>query len=284
MRSALYVPGNAPEKLTKALGLDTDEIIVDLEDAVPPDGREAARTAVAAWLTEHARGARPRIWVRINPGRTGAEDTAAVAVPGVAGVVAAKTRGVCDVAALDGPLRAAERRHGLVPGTFGVVPLIETARGLLAAGELAGAPRVVRLQLGEADLRAELGIEPGADERELLYARSRLVLAAAAAGIEPPLAPVSTAVRDPDGLRESSLALRRLGFRGRACIHPAQLAVVNEVFTPSAGEVERARELVGRYEEALAAGLAVCTDPEGRLIDEAVVRSARLLLARASPG
>ncbi|MEO3977852.1 CoA ester lyase [Streptomyces sp. CAU 1734] len=280
-RSVLYVPGDAPEKLTRALRSGADELIVDLEDAVPPDSRDAARREVAGRLREVAAGAVPLLWVRVNPGEQGIRDAAAVALPGVAGVVAAKARDPAGLAALGRTLAAAEHEHGLAEGTFGIIPLIESAGAVLLAPRLARAPRVVRLQLGEADLRAELGVDPGPDGRELLHVRSRIVLAAAAAGIRPPVAPVSTDVRDPEGLRESTRAFARLGFRGRACIHPAQIPVVNEVFTPSPEEVDRAREVVTRFREALAAGTAVCLDGRGRLIDEAVVRRARRLLATA---
>ncbi len=160
----------------------------------------------------------------------------------------------------------------------GVVPLLESARAVLRAGELARAPRVQRLQIGEADLRADVGIVPGADERELLYARSHVVLASAAAGIKPPIAPVSTNFRDLDAFRASTVELARLGFVGRACIHPGQVAIANDVFTPSPEEVETARRLVGRWEFA---GAGVAVDDDGRFVDEAVVRQARLVLARA---
>ncbi|MBA8956891.1 hypothetical protein ACFQU9_14080 [Actinomadura namibiensis] len=113
----------------------------------------------------------------------------------------------------------------------------------------------------------------------LLWARSQVVLASAAARVRPPIAPVSTDFRDLEALRTSTLALRRLGFRGRACIHPAQLPVVNEVFTPSPQEIARARDLVARHDAAMAEGSGVCLDERGRLVDEAVVRSARRLLA-----
>nr|BFE78220.1 hypothetical protein GCM10020093_008210 [Planobispora longispora] len=158
-------------------------------------------------------------------------------------------------------------------------PLLESGAAVLAAAEIARAPRVVRLQLGEADLRADLGVEPGPDERELLWARSQVVLASAAARIAPPLGPVSTDFRDLDRLRASTLALRRLGFRGRACVHPAQIAVVNEVFTPTGEELERARRLVERFE---ASGTGVVLDDAGRMVDEAVIRQARRTLAAAS--
>lgn len=275
MRSALYVPGDRPEKLAKALDRGADALIVDLEDAVAPGAKEHARQAVAAWLDTlpPANGpataaGTPRIWVRINPGPLGSADLRAVALPAVTGVCVAKTESVADLVAVDSALSGAP--------WIEVCPILESASAVLSAPLIAGGPRVARMQLGEADLRADTGIEPGPDEREMLWARSQVVLASAAARLAPPLAPVSTGFRDLAALRESTLALKRLGFRGRACIHPAQIPVVNDVFTPTRGEVDRARSLVERFETA-ASGVAV--DDTGHMIDEAVVRQARRILA-----
>ncbi|BCJ76713.1 CoA ester lyase [Catellatospora sp. IY07-71] len=296
MRSYLYVPGDAPAKLAKALTVGADALIVDLEDAVPPAAKETARETVAAFVATAASGSfgetartpsdhravspkLPRVWVRVNPGEAGHADAAAVVGAGLAGVCLAKTESVAQLAALDGVLTRLERRAGLAPGGVRVVPLLESAAAVLDAPALARGPRVARLQLGEADLAADLGVTLGPDERELLWARSHTVLASAAAGIAPPVAPVSVNFRDLDTLRGSTLALKRLGFRGRACIHPAQLPVVHEVFTPAESEVAAARDLVRRYEQAIRDGSGVCLDERGRLVDEAVVRSARRLLA-----
>ncbi len=149
---------------------------------------------------------------------------------------------------------------------------------MLRAAEIAQAPRVRRLQVGEADLKADTGIEPGDDERELLWVRSQVVLVSAAAGIDPPVGPVSTNFRDLDALRVSTEAVRRLGYRGRACIHPAQIAVVHEVFTPSPEQVDAARALIAAYDAAVAAGSGVLIGADGRMVDEAVVRQARRLV------
>ncbi|MEV4415808.1 CoA ester lyase [Catellatospora sp. NPDC049609] len=332
MRSYLYVPGDSPAKLAKALTVGADALIVDLEDAVPPSGKDAARAAVATFLaaaasapaaasataddaapapgaagagagkiavsgqnlgsnhtsgpdtaiftaTPIAAGGVPRIWVRINPGELGHVDAAAVVGPGLAGLYFAKTESVEQLTALDTLLARLEQRAGLPPGAVRVVPLLESAAAVLAAPVIARGPRVARLQLGEADLAADLGVVLGPDERELWWARSHAVLACAAAGIAPPVAPVSVNFRDLDALRESTLALKRLGFRGRACIHPAQLAVVHEVFTPAESELAAARDLVRRHEQAVRDGSGVCLDERGRLVDEAVVRSARRLLS-----
>nr|WP_307798288.1 aldolase/citrate lyase family protein [Actinoplanes flavus] len=163
-------------------------------------------------------------------------------------------------------------------GVVGLVPLLETPQAILAAAAIASAPRVTRLQIGEADLSAELGITPGDQDQELLFVRSSVVLASAAAGIEPPAAAVTTDFRDLEALRRSTQALKRLGFRGRACIHPAQIPVVHDAFTPSSEEIATARDLITRFE---AAGGGVCLDARGRMVDLAVIRDARRTLALA---
>ncbi|MET7425153.1 CoA ester lyase [Dactylosporangium sp. NPDC005555] len=280
MRSYLYVPGDAPAKLDKALDRGADALIVDLEDAVPLAGKDRARAIVASWLADLPASGRPAVWVRVNPGPVGALDARAVVGPHLAGVCLAKA-GASDVAALGAALAAAESSRGLPVGSVAVVPLLETATAILDAPAIARAPRVARLQIGEADLRAELGVTLGPDERELLHVRSHVVLASAAAGIAPPVASVSTDYRDLPALRASTVAFRRLGFVGRACIHPAQIPVVNEVFTPTAEELQEASDLVRRFDAAVASGAGVLVGADGRMVDAAVVRAARRLLTLA---
>ncbi|MGW5161147.1 HpcH/HpaI aldolase/citrate lyase family protein [Nonomuraea wenchangensis] len=271
-RSYLYVPGDSPDKLGKALGRGADALIVDLEDAVPAAGKDAARTAVRDWLDTADPGP-VEIWIRVNPGELREIDVRAVATsPRVTGLVLAKVETADELATLDALLT------GLGAERLPVVPLLESAAAVLRAPQIAMAPRVARLQVGEADLRADTGITPGDDERELLWVRSQMVITSAAAGIDPPVGPVSTDFRDLDALRASTLGLARLGYVGRACIHPAQLAVVNEVFTPGDDEVGWARDLVARFETE---GSGVLIDANGRMVDEAVVRQARRILARA---
>ena len=178
-----------------------------------------------------------RVWVRVNAGAEREADVRAVAGPGLTGLVAAKTETVRELDELDALLTS-------LGSSAGVVPLLESAAAVLSAKEIAGAPRVRRLQVGEADLRADVGIETGPDERELLYARSHVVLASRAAGVAPPIAPVSTQFRDLPAFARVDPGNGRLGFVGRACIHPAQVAVANEVFTPSPEAVEAAGRLL----------------------------------------
>ncbi|WP_306362258.1 CoA ester lyase [Nocardia sp. CC227C] len=273
MRSVLYVPGNRPELFDKAVSGPADVVLLDLEDAVPVRDKDGARAEVAAWLRAAAPSAR-RVWVRVNPGEQGIEDIRAVAPAGVESICLAKAESAQQIRAVGELLAAVE------PATrpIRLCPLLESAAAVCAAREIAAAPRVLHLMVGEADLCAELGITPGRDGYEMVALRTGIVLASAAAGIAPPPAPTSTDFRDLDGLRASTEALRRLGFRGRTCIHPAQVPVVNEVFTPGPAELDAARGLVRRF-EAAAGGIVL--DDAGRMVDRAVVRRARAQLDNA---
>ena len=280
-RSYLFAPGDQVRKLQHALESGADAIIADLEDAVAPSAKANARHMVASWLSR-LDGDQPQLWVRVNGSpRLLVEDVHAVVGPAVTGICLPKTQGPEQLRGLGELLGVAERQAGLAEGALKVVPLVESAAGLLSARAIAEQPRVWQLGLGELDLCAEVGLQPSADERELLSIRLQVVLASAAAGLASPIGPVSTDFRDLDGLRRSTDALRRLGFGSRWAIHPAQVPVINEVFTPSPDQVEAARRLVERYDDALDQGVGVCVDEDGRMVDEAVVRMARRVLARA---
>jgi citrate lyase subunit beta / citryl-CoA lyase len=278
-RSYLFAPGDQVRKLQHALGSGADAIIADLEDAVAPSAKANARHLVANWLSR-LDGDQPQLWVRVNGSpRLLVEDVHAVVGPAVTGICLPKTQGPEQLRSLGELLGAAERQAGLTEGALKVVPLVESAAGLLSARAIAEQPRVWQLGLGELDLCAEIGLQPSADERELLSIRLQVVLASA--GLASPIGPVSTDFRDLDALRHSTDALRRLGFGSRWAIHPAQVSVINQIFTPSADQVEAARRLVERYDGALDQGVGVCVDEDGRMVDEAVVRTARRVLARA---
>jgi len=276
IRSCLYVPGTRPDRLTGALTRGADVVIADLEDAVAPGDKVAARTTVAAWLADLPAPPAQR-WVRVNSD-TLADDIAAVALPGLAGLVLPKLDDPATLDHVDALLADLEADRGLPPSSIAVAPLIESANGVLNAPAIARGPRVGRLQLGEADLSADLGVTLGPTGLELLYARSRIILASAGAGLPGAVGPVWTAIDDLDGLRRSSLELKDLGFRARSVIHPKHIEIVNEVFTPGAAEVERARRVVADYDRALAEGRGAIRDATGTMIDEAMVRSARDLL------
>ncbi|MEI4273732.1 CoA ester lyase [Klenkia sp. LSe6-5] len=276
VRSWLYVPGDRPDRFAKALASGAGAVVLDLEDAVPPAGKDAARAAVVDWLAGPPVDA--QVWVRVGTGERGRDDVDAVARGArLTGVVLPKasTRALLD--RVHEQLLAAETATGRAPCSLGVSPLVESAAGVLAAPALASGPRVRCLQLGEVDLAADLGVTPGPDGAELLLARSTVVLASAAAGIAPPPAAVSTEFRDLVAFEAETRRLLALGFRGRACIHPAQVEVVERVCRPSAEEVAAARDVLVR----LAASPGVAVGADGKLLDEAVARKARATLGLA---
>lgn len=275
IRSYLYVPGNAPDKMRKAATGEADAVVVDLEDAVPWSAKDEARAAVRRWLGE---GGAPgkEVWVRINPGQPALADIRALqGVDGLGGVMLAKAESADQVRRVRDLLWEGHGDQLLVS------PLLETPGAILCALDIAKLAGVQRLQIGEYDLCAEMGISPGEDEAEVAPMRNAVVMASAAAGIQPPPAPVSIEIHDTDRFRRSTELAARQGFVGRACIHPAQVAVVHEVFTPAEAAVQDARSIVALFEDHVSSGKGVLIDAKGRLLDEAVVRQARRTLSLA---
>ncbi|PXY25895.1 CoA ester lyase [Prauserella sp. PE36] len=262
-RSWLYVPGDRPERIAKALASDADAVILDLEDAVAPAAKAEARRTVVATLAEGRRA-----YVRVNATNSphGTADLAALAAePGaLAGVRLPK----CED---PGELRRVADTLG-VP----VYPVLESALGVENAFALATAhPLVAGISLGEADLAADLRVTGG---EGLAWPRSRVVVAARAAGLPSPVQSVWTAVRDLDGLRADTEQGRRAGFFGRSVIHPAQIPVVHEACAPDAEDVAWARSLVDAVSEN---DEAAWIDASGRFVDKAIVERALWLLAIA---
>ncbi len=274
-RSWLYVPADDASRLAKAAGRGADALIVDLEDGVAPSAKSAARDNLRAFLADAP--SPPAVWVRITSEPEGLElDLDACLHDNVAGIVLAKAGDpaqIANVVARLGQLSGAPR---------GVMPLIETGRAVFNVADIAGVPGVTQLQVGEADLRADLGITFGPDESELLVVRQRVVIVSSALDLLPPVAPVSVEFRDLDAFRASTQALARMGYIGRACIHPAQIEIAHEVFTPTDEQISAARALVSAAEAAAAEGRGAFTDDSGRMVDEAVVRHARRVLARSN--
>jgi citrate lyase subunit beta / citryl-CoA lyase len=265
-RSWLYVPATRPELVTKALAGPADAVVIDLEDAVPADAKDAARAGLAAAVA----GPRSKpLWVRVNAPTTpwGEADLAAVAALPVDGIRLPKSEDPTVVAQVAD--RLARPVH----------VLIETALGVEVADRLARASEwVTGVALGEADLLADLG---GSDPSALGWARGRIVVAARAAGRPAPVMSVYTDLADLDGLRTDSERARGLGFFGRSVVHPKQVPVVNAAFRPSADEIDGAHRIVAALERAQRAGSAVVVDERGRFVDAAVVNHARLVLALA---
>jgi citrate lyase subunit beta/citryl-CoA lyase len=278
-RSWLYVPGSSGDRLHRAGQRGADALIVDLEDAVAPAEKEPARSAVAAWLHDSP-AVDGEIWVRVNTGQLGLADANAVVSPRLSGICAPKVESRDELEALDAVLHAAERENGLAAGSIAVCPLVESATGLEALRAIVRAPRVRVLQIGEIDLAADLGLSPQPGGVELLAIRIQVVVACRAAGLAAPMGAVSPNFRDLDAFREDSKLLQRLGFWGRACIHPAQIAVVHELSAPSAAEVAAAEKVLELFDDALARGQGAALDEHGQMLDEATVRAARSVLAR----
>ncbi len=279
-RSILFVPGDRPERYANALGAGADAVCIDLEDAVPASRKDRARKSVARFLNERLAGsggdrANERsspvpVIVRVNDptGEEGERDADGLAhCPSPHAFMIPKVRTATDV-------QVAARA---LPVAAGVLPLIETARGLENAAAIAACDGVAGLVFGGFDLAIELGAEPCWEA--LLYARSRVVHAAVLGGLDAIDMP-SRDFGEMSGLREEAVRARRLGFAGKAAIHPAQIPVVHEVFTPSPDEVRRAREIVEA--DHAAGGSAVAL--KGRMVDRPVVEAARRVLRRARPG
>lgn len=266
-RSLLFAPGSDDRKVRKAFAAGADAVVVDLEDSVRADDKDAARRLASEIVAEAPPG--PARTIRVNAAGTPYfdDDLAAVEQLALDAVVLPKA----SPAAVDA---LAER------SSAPVVAIVETAAGLRDVHELAAHPRVAALVLGAVDLGLELRLRPRADRHELLLARSTLVLASAAAGLRPPFDAVHVDVRDRAGLEEESRYARSLGFGGKACVHPDQVAVVNRVFVPSEEDVAHARRVVEAYETGAAEGRGAVA-LGGEMIDLPVVEEARRILAAA---
>ncbi|WP_461170866.1 HpcH/HpaI aldolase/citrate lyase family protein [Arthrobacter sp. Z1-15] len=276
---ALYAPADRPERFEKALRAGADAVIVDLEDAVTASRKEDARAALTdfAALWEACGEGAPAVQVRVNASGSSAHDadvTAVAALPAAFGVRLPKTQSAADVEAL----RAA------LPGRQ-VHALLESALSIERAFEIASSG-VSTIATGEADLRAELGVPAGpGGEAGLAWSRSRIVNAAAAAGLPAPLMAVYADVVDVEGLEASCRAGRALGFSGRTAVHPRQLDIIRRVFTPDASEVARAQSIVDQVSAAAVDGTGAFVLEDGTFIDVAMVRAAERVidLAGAEP-
>lgn len=273
-RSYLFVPGNRPERFSKACSAGADAVIIDLEDAVPAAEKAPARSDIAAWLSVSQPVLQPAsqpvsqpVLIRINSSdsRWFNDDLELCKLPGVAGIVLPKAEQLDDI------LQARS-----VGDSIAVLPLIETARGFANAGELARAPGVQRLMFGSIDFQLDLGIN--GDDDELLYFRSQLVLLSRLAGLQAPVDGVTTAIDDAGQLRAETLRARRLGFGGKLCIHPKQVGPVNQHFSPTEDEIAWAKRVLDAA--AAANGAAVALD--GKMIDRPVILKAREIAGEAA--
>lgn len=260
--SYLFVPANRPERFDRACSSGADAVIVDLEDAVPPAEKDAARVSLAGWL-----GSAPRsVYVRINAADTPWHegDVALCRLPGVAGVILPKAENVGQ-ALVD---VCTERNLPLLP-------LIETALGFQNAARIAAGKQVQRLVFGTIDFQVDVGIDGDGDE--LLFFRSQLVLISRLAGLQPPVDGVCTEIDEPEQLNDDTMRAKRLGFSAKLCIHPRQVPLVNVCFAPTQEEVMWAERVVTAARKADGAAIAL----DGRMVDRPVIMKAERILRSA---
>jgi citrate lyase subunit beta/citryl-CoA lyase len=270
-RSFLFVPANRPERFAKALTSGADAVIIDLEDAVAPADKPAARGQLTDGFAQLNPADRARLVVRLNALGTPFHDDdlsllQQLAAQGLAGVMVPKAETV------DGLRRVSDA----IGPACGLLPLIESVAGLDAADALASAPQVLRLAFGNLDFQADLGLTCGPDEAELVPVRLAVVLAARRALLPLPVDGVTPGTQDMEQLQRDAARALRGGFGGKLCIHPMQVAGVNAAFSPSAAQLEWARRVLAAFE---AAGGGVFS-LDGRMVDAPVVRLAQRTLAQ----
>ncbi len=252
-RSWLFAPGDSEKKMTKAMEGEADIVLIDLEDAVAPDSKAAARPMVHDFIAANPEQ-RGRLWVRINPldGAHTLDDLVAIMPARPGGIMLPKVYGRQDVETLDRYLEALEVANGIEQGSTPVIVLItETAEAMFHTGDYKGAPRVVALTWGAEDLADSIGASSnkeadGAYSFTYELARSLTVLGAATAGVTA-IETISADFKDLEALKARAEKVRRDGYRGMMAIHPAQVPVINAAFTPTEAEIAEAQEIVGVF-------------------------------------
>jgi citrate lyase subunit beta / citryl-CoA lyase len=285
LRSMLFVPGDSERKLAKVAGGPADALILDLEDAVAKDRLPLARGLVGEYLKASRGTVRAQqLWVRINPLSTAdaLPDLAAIVAGTPDGIVVPKTNSGADATLLGNYLTALETREGVAPGSIKILAVAtETPAAMFTLGSFMGStPRLYGMTWGAEDLPAAVGASTNLDDSgnlEFTYqlARSLCLLAATAAGVEP-LDTVYTDFRDSPGLLKNAQAARRAGFTGKIAIHPDQVEVINQAFTPSAEDVAHAKRVI----EVFAAGVGTVS-LDGKMLDKPHLTQAQRVLAIA---
>lgn len=280
LRTMLFTPGNNMRMIQKAGTLGADAIILDLEDAVPMADKETARIFVRDSIGDlSVKG--PDVLVRVNALITGLaeEDLEWVVQKGLVGTVVPKVESKDDLVKV-ARLMDQQEKKGIEPGSLALVPILETAGGVLNAYEIATASqRVIAVAFGAIDFARDMGISLSREGTELLYARSRVAMSARAAGVQAIDTPWID-IADKEGLVQEAKMARQLGFRGKLLIHPSQIEPINTVFSPSESEVEYGKKVVEAFQRAEARGLGAIS-LEGKMIDIANFRQAEEVLSLA---
>jgi len=276
-RSALFVPSSDLRKAEKALSLNADCIILDLEDAVAISEKSNARSIALDILT---RASNKAIYVRINGIYTPfvLNDLMVVMKGNPAGIILPKAESKEEILRVDWLLSQLENEYKLSLGRVGLIPLIETAKGVLNAYEIASACTRVRcLAFGSIDYTLDIGTSMSAEGQEIFYARAHLVVVSRAAKCGAPIDTVYPEIRNVDGMRAESILARQLGFQGKLVIHPSQIEIANEIFSPTEKEIEYARKVIKAFKEAESQGIAA-VQIEGKFIDYPVAAWAQKVL------
>ncbi len=277
-RTLLFVPANQRRMLDKIVSLPADGFIFDLEDTVPPAEKANARAMSKETI---AKTPGNKSWVRVNAVPSGFlhEDLEAfVGAQGLAGFVVPKQDSVGDVAAVDRMIGSIETRKGLALGSTSIIVMIESAAGVLSAREIIGGAARIESAVyagGEdGDMNVSLGATWSSEGPEMMFVRQMTFVAARANNIQYPLDGVFSNVRDPEAFRRDTLLSKRLGFRGRTVIHPTQIDIANEIYSPTAAEIDYAGRVIAAYNEALARGVG-STTVDGKLVDVAMAKTAQ---------
>lgn len=271
-RSRIYLPGNRPRMIQKGPMLGADAVILDLEDSVAPEQKDAARLLVTRAI-ETINFGLSEVMVRINPvSHDGLKDLAVVLTAGPDSIVVPKCETRDDVLAVEDAVNAANPQKNV-----GILPMIETARGILNAFEVASAsPMVDAITFGGEDFTQDIGATRTKEGKEIFWGRSLVVIAAKAAGVQA-LDTVFSDINDEEGLRRDTLEIKQLGFDGRAAIHPSQIEVINECFTPTEKEMQHAANVLYAAEVARHEGSGVAV-VRGKMIDKPIIERAERLI------
>lgn len=277
MRSLLFAPGNHPRRVEKALGLPADGCILDLEDAVAISEKVSTRATVVAAFDKPRAG---KLYVRVNALTTEwcHGDLTAVVRTGLDGIILPKVEQAHELRTADWLIGNLERERGLPAGGIDLIPIIETALGISNLKRICrSGARTKRLAFGAGDFTLDMGMVWSRTEAELLPYRSACVLESRAAGLEPPMDTVWADLRDGEGFVASARHAAQIGFQGKMCIHPDQIAGANAAFSPDEAAVAQAKRIVEAFDKAEAQGLA-SIQLDGQFIDYPIVQRARRVL------
>ena len=280
LRSLIFVPGNRPNMLERALGFNADVTMVDLEDSVPPGEKVTARDVAREWVPR-LRNEGHRVMVRVNSLDTGLtrDELETLVSPDLAGISLGKAESPQELQDADQLITSLESSAGVEAGHIKLIPWIENAPAVMDPFRMATAStRIIAIAFGAEDYTNDIGIQRTDTGEEVYFARAQTAVAAHAARVACLDSPF-VGFRDPDGLREDIRVIRQLGFTGKFAIHPAQIDIINESFTPSEEEVDYARKVVDAFRQAESIGRG-SADLDGRMIDVPVFKRAENLLAK----